>query len=297
MSLAGGISYVSPMRVMITGAAGMLGRDVAEAARRAGHDVSALGREDLDVTDAAGVLVLTARERPDVVVNCAALTDVDGAEAAEEAATRVNGSGAGHVAAAAAAAGAFVVHVSTDYVFDGAGRRPYREDDATGPRTAYGRSKLAGELAVAGAAPGGYAIARTSWLFGPHGGNFVDTMRRLGAERDSVTVVDDQVGCPTYTGHLAAALVELAETRPAGVLHVAGSGSCTWFDLARATFARTGIDCEVVPGKTADLARPAPRPAFSVLGISRPETPLLPPWEQGLEAHLSAQAAINGGTR
>lgn len=285
------------MRVMITGAAGMLGHDVVAAVGAAGHDVIALAREDLDVTDAAAVRGRVERERPEAVINCAAWTDVDGAEADEEAATLINGAGAGHVAAAAAAAGAFVIHVSTDYVFDGTGRRPYREDDATGPQSAYGRSKLAGERAVAEAAPGAHAIARTSWLFGPHGGNFVDTMRRLGADRDAVTVVDDQVGCPTYTGHLASALVELARTRPTGVLHLAGSGSCTWFDLARATFARTGIRCEVIPGRTADLGRPAPRPAFSVLGVTRSETPLLPPWEHGLSAHLSAQAAMNGVTR
>lgn len=289
------VSYASRMRVMITGAAGMLGRDVAEVARTAGHGVSGLAREDLDVTDAAGVLACVERERPDVVINCAAWTDVDGAEAAEDDATRVNGAGAGHVAAAAAAAGAFVIHVSTDYVFDGSARRPYREADPTSPVSAYGRSKLAGELAVADAAPGNHAIARTSWLFGPHGGNFVDTMRRLGADRESVTVVDDQVGCPTYTGHLATALVELGRTRPAGVLHLTGSGSCTWFELARATFARTGNRCQVIAGRTADLARPAPRPAFSVLAATRPETPPLPPWEQGLEAHLLAQAAIDGG--
>lgn len=291
------MSYASRMRVMVTGAAGMLGRHLDEAARAAGHDVLGLAREDLDVTHAARVLACVEREHPDVVINCAAWTDVDGAEADEHAATRINGAGAGHVAAAAAAVGAFVIHVSTDYVFDGSARRPYREDDPTGPVSAYGRSKLAGERAVAHAAPGGHAIARTSWLFGPHGSNFVDTMRRLGADRESVTVVDDQVGCPTYTGHLAIALVELAQTRPAGVLHLAGGGSCTWFDLARATFARTGIRCEVRPGATADLARPAPRPAFSVLAATRPETPLLPSWELGLEAHLSAQAAMNGGDR
>lgn len=275
----------------------MLGVDVCEAAREAGHEVLALGREDLDVTDAAAVLARAERERPDVVINCAAWTDVDGAEASEDAATLVNGAGAGNVAAAAAAAGAHAIHVSTDYVFDGDGRRPYLERDATGPRTAYGRSKLAGEVAVARAAPDGHLIARTSWLFGPHGPNFVDTMRRVGAQRPTVTVVDDQVGCPTYTGHLASALVALADSRPNGVLHLAGSGSCTWLDLAVATFARTGIDCEVVPGKTADLDRPAPRPAFSVLGSSRSDTPTLPPWEQGLDAHLSAHAALNGGSR
>jgi dTDP-4-dehydrorhamnose reductase len=218
------------------------------------------------------------------VVNCAAWTDVDGAEADEPAATAVNGDGAGHVAAAAAEAGALLVHLSSDYVFDGEAREPYAEDAPTGPRSAYGRSKLAGERAVAG---GRSAIVRSSWLFGPHGRNFVDTMRRIGAERDEVAVVDDQIGCPTYTGHLAHALVAVAERELTGVLHVAGAGRCSWFDLAVATFAETGIDCLVRPQATADLGRPAPRPAFSALASTRSDAPVLPDWREGLRAHLA----------
>ena len=187
------------MRLLVTGAAGMLGRDVVAAANDAGHEVVALARADLDITDAAAVRAAVLDARPDAVVNCAAWTDVDGAEAEEAAATAVNGDGAGHVAAAAAEAGAHLVHVSTDYVFDGAAREPYPEDAPTAPASAYGRSKLAGERAVT-AVGGEHAIVRTAWVFGPHGRNFVDTMRRLGADRDEVRVVDDQVGSPTYTG-------------------------------------------------------------------------------------------------
>jgi dTDP-4-dehydrorhamnose reductase len=274
------------MRLLVTGAAGMLGRDVVAAAQDAGHEVAALARADLDITDAAAVRAAVLAARPDAVINCAAWTDVDGAETAEEQATAVNGAGAGHVAEAAAEHGALLVQVSSDYVFDGRASEPYPEDAPTGPVGAYGRSKLAGEQAIA-AAGGRAAIVRSAWLFGPHGGNFVDTMRRLGAEREEISVVDDQVGCPTYTGHLAGALVEIAERGTTGVLHVAGGGRCSWFDLAEATFAATGLTCRVRRQSTADLGRPAPRPAFSVLGGTRPDAPVLPHWREGLHAHLT----------
>jgi dTDP-4-dehydrorhamnose reductase len=274
------------MRLLVTGAAGMLGRDVVAAAGDAGHEVAALARADLDITDADAVRAAVRGARPDAVINCAAWTDVDGAEADEASATAVNGAGAGHVAAAAADAGALVVHVSTDYVFDGDAREPYPEDAGTGPRSAYGRSKLAGERAVTQATARA-AVVRSSWLFGPHGRNFVDTMRRLGAERDELSVVDDQVGSPTYTGHLAPALVRIAEESLTGVLHVAGGGRCSWFDLAVATFEETGLRCDVHPQSTADAGRPAPRPAFSALASTRGDAPVLPPWREGLRAHLA----------
>jgi dTDP-4-dehydrorhamnose reductase len=261
----------------------MLGRDVCAAAEAAGHAVTALARRDLDITDADAVRAAVDAAAPDAIVNCAAWTDVDGAESAEAEATAVNGDGAGHLAGT----GVYTVHVSTDYVFDGTATEPYLEDHPVGPRTAYGRSKLAGERAVT-AAGNRHAIVRTAWVFGPHGGNFVATMLRLGRERDEVTVVDDQIGCPTYTGHLAVALVHVAERCPAGVLHVAGGGACSWHDLAVATFARAGLDVTVHRGRTADLNRPAPRPAFSVLGSSRPDAPVLAPWEAGLDDYLRA---------
>ncbi len=268
------------MRLLVTGAAGMLGRDVVAAAGSAGHEVAALARADLDITDAAAVSAAVRAARPDAVINCAAWTDVDGAEENEAAATAINGAGAGNLAHQ----GVHVVHVSSDYVFDGEAREPYTEDAPTAPRSAYGRSKLAGELALAGA---NAAIVRSSWLFGPHGRNFVDTMRRLGAERDELAVVDDQVGCPTYTGHLAPALVTIAERGVTGLMHVAGGGRCSWLELAEATFAETGLDCRVRPQSTADLGRPAPRPAFSALASTRDDAPVLPPWREGLRAHLA----------
>src|SRR3954465_2513885 len=207
------------MRLLVTGAAGMLGRDVAAAAESAGHDVIALARRDLDIADPAAVRAAMQAARPDAVVNCAAWTDVDGAEEHEAEATRVNGIGAGNVAAAAP----YVVHVSSDYCFAGAAAEPYAEEDPTGPRTAYGRSKLAGEHAVTAA--GEHAIVRSAWLFGAPRRNFLAPKLRLAEDRDEVSVVDDQVGCPTFTGHLAPALVEIAERRLTGVLHVAGGGA------------------------------------------------------------------------
>src|SRR4051794_17362030 len=280
-----------PMRLLVTGAAGMLGTDVVAAAA-AGHDVVALTRADLDITDADAVRAAVRDTRPDAVINCAAWTNVDGAEIAEAEATLINGDGAGHLAAAAAEAGAHTVQVSTDYVFSGDATSPYREDAPTAPIGAYGRSKLAGELAVAAAAPTAHAIVRTAWVFGPHGKNFVDTMLRLGAERDELKVVDDQLGCPTYTGHFAAALVQVAEERLRGVLHVAGGGACTWWDLAVATFERAGLSVTVHRGASADLDRPAPRPAYSVLGSTRSDAPVLPSWEEGLTAHLTARKVL-----
>jgi dTDP-4-dehydrorhamnose reductase len=274
------------MRLLVTGAAGMLGRELCELAAARGHAVTGLGRAQLDVTDAAAVAAAVAGAAPEVVVNCAAWTDVDGAEAAEAAATAINGDGAGHVAAAARDAGALCILVSSDYVFDGAAPDGYVEDDPTGPIGAYGRSKLAGERAVLGAGGDGLVV-RSSWLFGRHGPNFVATMLRVGAERDAVAVVDDQVGCPTWTGHLAPGLLEAAELRLTGVLHLAGAGACSWFELARATFAAAGIDCAVHPQSTAELGRPAPRPAHSVLRSARAGAPVLPDWHEGLAGYLA----------
>jgi dTDP-4-dehydrorhamnose reductase len=273
------------MRLLVTGAAGMLGRDVVAAAGAEGHDVVALARAELDITDADAAGAAVEDARPDAVINCAAYTDVDGSEEHEALATAINGDGPGHLAAAAAEAGAHLVHVSSDYVFDGRAHDPYAEGAATGPQGAYGRSKLAGELAVAKAG-GSFAIVRSAWLFGVHGRNFVATMLRLGQERDHVDVVDDQIGCPTWTGHLAPALVTIAEARLTGVMHVAGGGACTWFEFAKATFERAGVSCEVRPQSTEALGRPAPRPGYSVLRSTRTEVPTLAAWPDGLAGYL-----------
>ena len=280
------------MRLLVTGGAGMLGQAVAAAATRLGHDVIALSRAELDVTDGDHVRRVIAAAEPRAVVNCAAWTDVDGAETAEAAATAVNGAGAGNVARAAAETGARLVHVSTDYVFDGTKTEPWIESDPVGPIGAYGRSKLVGEEEVA-AAGGEHAIVRSAWLFGAGGRNFVDTMLALGDERDEVSVVTDQVGSPTWTGHLAEALVELAERRGyAGIFHIAGAGACSWYELAVEVFDRAGVRCRVLPTTAERFARAAPRPAYSVLGTERDATPILPSWQEGVAAYLVDKAAV-----
>jgi len=278
------------MRLLVTGSAGMLGRAVAGTAARLGHDVVALRHAELDVADGANVARLVAAVEPDAVVNCAGFTDVDGAEANEARALRVNGDGAGHVARAAAAAGARVVHISTDYVFDGSKRAPWYESDPVGPLQAYGRTKLAGEHAVAEANPD-HAVVRAAWLFGAGGRNFADTMLGLFAERDEVEVVADQVGHPTWTGHLAPALVELAErTGDVGLFHAAGPGECTWYELAVEIARRAGARARIVPTTSERFVRPARRPAYSVLGTERSPGVALPAWQDGLAAYLAERA-------
>jgi dTDP-4-dehydrorhamnose reductase len=280
------------MRVLIPGAGGMLGQDVASCAAAAGQDVVALPHAELDIRDAGAVQAAVREHRPDAIINCAAWTDVDGAESNAAAALAVNGGGAGNVARAACEAGAWIVHVSSDYVFDGTKREPYVESDATGPISSYGASKLAGEVEVAREAPARHTIVRSSWLFGARGTCFPATILRLAAERDSLDVVDDQVGRPTFTAHLAPALLRLCDSLPVGIVHVAGGGSCSWFEFATEIVREGGLSCEVKPGRTADLGRPAPRPAYSILGTERgEEAPELPDWRRGLQEFLSARAA------
>jgi len=256
------------MRWLVTGAGGMLGRDLRTVLAEAGEtDVVAATRADLDVTDPAAVRA--AVSGADVVLNAAAWTDVDGAETAEEAATAVNGHA---VRMLADVAGKRLIHLSTDYVFDGTATTPYPEDTAPAPGNAYGRGKAIGEQAVLAA---GGSVVRTAWLYGAHGTNFVRTMLRLAAERDTVAVVDDQQGPPTWSYALARQLVALAGATAAGraapgVYHGTAAGSTTWYGLARAVFAEAGLDPARVRPTTSDrFPRPAVRPAYSVLGHDR----------------------------
>jgi dTDP-4-dehydrorhamnose reductase len=261
-------------RVLITGAGGQLGR--ALRAAFGADDVVALRREDWDVTQPAPEGLL----RPDLVLHAAAWTDVDGAEGDPQGAAAVNVTGAAN----AAALGAPLVVFSTDYVFDGRKGEPYLESDGPNPLSVYGRTKLHGEAA---AGPDAW-IVRTSWLFGPAGRNFVRTMLRLAAERKEVAVVDDQRGSPTFTGHLAFAVRELVdEDRPRGVWHLAADGDCTWAEFAEAIFEEARVKCRVRRIGTAELGRPAPRPAYAVLRSERPDAPVLPHWREGLRTCLS----------
>jgi dTDP-4-dehydrorhamnose reductase len=278
------------VRVLVTGAAGMLGGDVVEALAARRQTVFGLARSELDITDAAAVEAAIAELRPDAVINCAAWTDVDGAETAERAAMQVNDTGAALLAGTAAAHGAKLLHVSSDYVFDGAKGRPYVESDLPAAISAYGRSKQAGETSVAVANPSHF-IVRSSWLFGTGGPNFVETMLRIGAEQPEVVVVADQVGTPTYTAHLAPALARLAEGEAFGIHHVAASGQCSWFEFAQEIFDQAGVECRVMSGTTEMLGRPAPRPPYSVLGSERPDPIRLADWRQGLSEYLAARRA------
>lgn len=259
---------VGTRRVVVTGAGGQLGAALLE------EFPGALGltRRDWDVT-----LSPPRGLEAGLVLHTAAWTDVDGAEAEPQDAAAVNVGGTQN----AASLGAPLVTFSSDYVFDGRKREPYVESDAPNPLSAYGRTKLLSEAAAGEDA----WVVRTSWLFGWTSRNFVRTMLELGAQRDEVAVVDDQRGSPTYVGDLAAAVRELVEL-PRGVYHLAAEGDCTWAELAEAIFEEAGLDCRVRRITTAELGRPAPRPAYSVLRSERPETPRLPHWREGLRACL-----------
>jgi dTDP-4-dehydrorhamnose reductase len=255
-------------RWLITGAGGMLGRDLVTVLDGRGAAVTGLSRGDLDITDTGAVRAALGRWQPDVVVNCAAWTAVDDAEAHEDAALRVNGQAVAGLAAQCAAAGRALVQLSTDYVFDGQASQPYPEDSAPAPRTAYGRTKLAGEQAVLGQ-PGlrGYVL-RTAWLYGAHGSSFVRAMISKARSPGPVQVVDDQRGQPTWTMDVAGHIATLVGAgAPPGVYHATSSGETTWFGLAQEVFRLVGADpARISPISSAALARPAPRPGYSVLG-------------------------------
>jgi dTDP-4-dehydrorhamnose reductase len=280
------------MRVLVTGAAGMLGGDVVSACVERRHEVVPLVRAELDITDPQAVDRALAHHHPDAVLNCAAWSDVDGAEDDERGAMRVNDEGAAVLASAAESVGAKIVYPSSDYVFDGSRRRPYLESDMPSPLSAYGRSKQAGETSVAVANPRHF-IVRSSWLFGLGGRNFVETMLRLGSEQSEVLVVSDQVGRPTYTRHLAEALVALAEGKSFGIHHITGGGSCSWYEFAQEIFDQAGVESRVMSATTDMLARRASRPAYSVLGSERRGAIELPHWRMGLAAYL-AERELSG---
>ena len=289
------------MKLLVTGAAGMLGHDVRRVAERAGHELILVDLPELDITDLAAVHAFFASERPEATINCAAWTDVDGAETKQAQAHVVNADGAGNLARAAAEIGTPLLHISTDYVFDGiaplddAGRpRPYVESDPTGPRSVYGQTKLDGERQVLAASPR-HTVLRTAWLYGVDGPNFVATMLRLAGERaatgstPSVQVVDDQIGSPTWSGHLAPAILGLLEREVSGLVHLTGAGAISWNGFAKEIFRQAEVDCRVEPASSEQMARPAPRPAYSVLESEREDVLPMPPWEDGLAGYLAAR--------
>jgi dTDP-4-dehydrorhamnose reductase len=284
------------MRILVAGRQGQLAQALVEAATtRPGIELHAAGREAFDICDAASIERLFSHTNPDLVINAAAYTAVDKAEAEEDQAFAVNERGAGLLAEVAARRGAPIIQVSTDYVYDGTKPGPYVENDPVGPTGVYGRSKLAGEAAVRDANPK-YLVMRTAWVHSPTGHNFVKTMLRLAADRDSLNVVDDQRGNPTYAPHLAVAILDSAkrlsedrELEPWGVYHVAGEGTTTWCGLAREVFRRSraagGPAAEVNAIKTKDYPTPAQRPANSQLDCSKIKRVFgieMPDWRAGV---------------
>ena len=280
------------MKWLVVGAGGMVGRDLCAALASRGEEIVALARADLDVTDARLIDAAVRDANPDVIVNCAAYTKVDLAEENESEAKAINGAAVQFLAESANAAGALLVQLSTDFVFDGTAREPYQVDAQTAPLSAYGRSKLLGEHAASHAAK--HVIVRTAWLFGVHGPNFVEAIRnQIRKGTNPLRVVDDQRGRPTYTPHLADAIIRIVESGATGVVHYADAPECTWFDLAKEIVAQLGAGIDVRPVTTAEFPRPAARPAYSVLSTERYEqltgaTPAS--WKEGLREYLSLRA-------
>jgi dTDP-4-dehydrorhamnose reductase len=270
---------------MIIGGTGLLGKSLVREWH--GDDVLALGSRDVDIRQAARVREIVQKERPQWIVLAAAYTDVDGCESDPQRAFAVNRDGPANVAEAAKSLGTRLLFLSSDYVFDGKKTSPYETGDPRNPQGVYGRSKAEAEVRLLEILPD-VCIARTSWLFGTGGKCFPDTILKLAASRPALIVVDDQRGCPTYSVDLARAIIELCRKDASGIVHVTNSGDCTWFDFARATVKRAGLQTEVRPASSRQMARPAPRPAYSVLGA----TSLhcygieMPAWEDALKRYL-----------
>lgn len=280
------------MKIVVTGARGMLGQDLVPILREYGHEVVALGRAELDVTDGAAIRRMLEREVPQLVVQSAAYTNVDGCETNRLEAFSVNAHATRMLAIGCQYLEAPLLYVSTDYVFDGTSTRPYLEADNTNPQSVYGQSKLAGELAVKELL-NRFFIVRTSWLYGRHGKNFVETMRKLGREKPELSVVADQVGSPTWTVPLSHAIAQLVERGLYGTYHVTGQGHTSWHGFTEAILAAEGLKTPVRPISTAELGRPAPRPAYSVMenmNLALAGVAPLPSWQESLEAYLALVA-------
>lgn len=280
-------------RWLVTGAGGMVGTDLRDELLARDVEFHCLNRSELDITDSRAVAEAVQSAAPDVIVNCAAYTRVDDAESHEHLANSINGSAVEFLAGAANEADALLIHVSTDFVFDGTRTTPYEVNDRTNPLSAYGRSKLLGEIAATHARK--HLIVRTAWLFGVHGPNFVEAIRnQIRKGTNPLRVVNDQRGKPTYTPHLARAIIRLAEHKAArGVVHYADEPECSWYDFARAIVEESGADTEVTPVSTAEFPRPAKRPAYSVLSTERYEriTGVRPDsWRDGLHEYFQKRS-------
>jgi len=269
------------MKVLILGAKGMLGTDMQEAFT--GYEVFPADADSVDITNRDAVIAKVEDVKPDIVVNCAAYTAVDKSETDEEEATRVNGQGTANVVAGCRLANATLVHISTDYVFDGKNDAGYKEDAKRNPINAYGRSKAAGELAVEGYEK--LFLVRSSWTFGKRGNNFVETIRKLATDKKEITVVNDQFGSPTYTKDLAHAVARLVGQPFFGTYHITNEGTCSWYEFAAEIVKIAKLDCNVMPISTKDYGNPTPRPRTSILLNTK--LPPLRPWRMALRAYLT----------
>ncbi len=279
------------MKIIILGASGLLGKELVR--EWTGDDVIGLSSRDVDIRDAGKVREIVEKARPDWIVLTAAYTDVDGCESHQEQAFAVNRDGAVNVAEAAQQVGAKLIFLSSDYVFDGRKTSPYEADDARNPQSVYGRSKAEAEVRLLEVLPG-CCIARTSWLFGTGGKCFPDTILRLAATRPALDVVDDQRGCPTYSVDLARAIIQLCRNSATGIVHVNNAGNCSWFEFAREIVKSAGFPTEVRPTSTQKMARPAPRPAYSVLSPASLHRwrVVLPEWQDALQRYLRERSSL-----
>jgi len=279
-----------PGSIAVTGAGGMLGTDVVRELQRRQIICHALERQSCDITSLEMCRQVLGTLRPSVVINCSGYTAVDRAETEIDAAFNINAKGAGNVALTCTEIGARLIHISTDYVFNGNAAEPYEPSAQTSPLNIYGSSKMAGEMSVSGIMRDSWTIARTSWLFGAHGSNFVKKILKLAREGKPIRVVHDQIGSPTYTADLASALVELATRPPAGIVHITASGSCTWFEFAQAIFEFSGVQpVSLEPLSSADFPTPARRPQNSRLSNAKAMKAgvgILPHWRDGLRRYL-----------
>jgi len=279
------------LKILVTGASGQLGKELAQLPRQTDIEIIGLTREQLDITDLVVCRKVLDEYRPNAVIHCAAYTAVDQAEAEPDLAFSVNAAGTRNLAVAAEEIGAKFLYISTDYVFDGRGTTPYIEYDAPNPQTVYGKSKFAGEQLVQ-TLNSRYFIVRTAWIYGKHGNNFVETMLKLAGEKDELKVVRDQIGSPTYALDLAYFLIDLVRTDYYGTYHVSNTGSCSWYEFASAIFREAGITIKLEPCTTSEFPRPAPRPAYSVMDQWMLRSTGLQPlrsWEEALRHYLQVR--------
>lgn len=280
-------------KVLVTGAYGQLGSEIKERHDQIKRYVFHFHDKDtLDLFDYSNLEKFLMGVQPDYIINCAAYTAVDKAEEDKELAMKLNGEVPGKLADASSKVGATLVHISTDYVFDGQNHVPYKEDDPTGPISYYGETKLVGEQNVL--KNGGHAVVRTSWLYSGNGGNFVKTILRLGNERETLNVIFDQIGTPTYAGDLADALLTVIASNKkeqlSGVFHYSNEGVCSWYDFARAIMELAGLECAITPIETKDYPLPAPRPFYSILNKRKIKDTFqlqIPYWRESLKKYIS----------